>query len=91
MIDTLMCLTPGPLGKGMTQRQAAKHLDVSTKAIEGTIRRFRERFPDAYERYESIRRAAARHRSALSSPLSFDSMAHRLGEDILETKIKEQL
>jgi hypothetical protein len=90
-IDVLMCIVPGPIGRGLTQRETARYLNVSVKAIEGTLSRFKERFPDAWERVESMRRAASRHRKKLSSPASFDLLSSydEIGPEGFEMLIKE--
>ena len=60
----LWFITPGPLGKGMTIKEAAAEVLVHPQTITDTLRKFREDMPEAYERWKSIMDCARQHREA---------------------------
>lgn len=50
----LYLLTPGPLGKGLTQKEAAEELGVSQSSIYQRLRTFKKRHPEAYKRFKTL-------------------------------------
>jgi transposase len=59
-LDILMCICPGPIGHGLTIGETSKRLDISVSSIDNTLKRFKTRFPEAWENLQSMRRAAQR-------------------------------
>jgi len=68
IFELVELLTPGPLGKGFTQRQASKILKVSISTIGRRLYLFKEKHPEAYERFLSICRAARVDRININEP-----------------------
>lgn len=88
-IDVLRCVTPGPLGLGLTITETAKKLGVTTRAIDANIARFKETYPQAWERVASMKRAAARQGRTLRAMSSLDSMFDDYGIGIVYGMIKQ--
>lgn len=80
-LDVLMCIVPGPLGMGMTYRQCAEFLGIHRDTVWRCCNRIKERFPEAWERVQSIRRVMSRHQRALKGPRSFDGLTASIGEE----------
>jgi len=79
--DVVRCVTPGPIGRGHTYKEAAEFLDVTHQAIKKTLERFKIKFPSAWERVALMRRAAARQGRSLQQPKSLDSLFEDHGEE----------
>ena len=59
-LDLLMLVVPGPLGKGMKIIDAARELNISVDAAKMKLRRFKTRFPEAWDRIEGMRSSMRR-------------------------------
>lgn len=94
-VDLLMLILPGPLGEGMKIKEAAQTLGVSEDAARMKLKRFKLRFPEAWDRIESMRNTMMTHRKAsregkIDGIKSFDSLLRLHGEGTLYEMIKGQ-
>lgn len=62
----LLCLIyPAPVGQGMLIADACELLGITRQAATSRLAKFRARFPEAWEQYETARRISQRHRMEL--------------------------
>ena len=71
-MEVLILISPHPMGEGLTYKQAAEQLNVSSKAIQQIIRTIKARCPDAYKALKTARRRAAETRLQLQKTGEFN-------------------
>lgn len=64
-MQALVLITPGPVGQGLTYEKAAKELGINESTLIKRINRFKNRFPDAWRNFESIRNVSRRQENNL--------------------------
>lgn len=94
-MDLLMLIVPGPLGRGMKVVNAAKILGVSEGAARMKLKRFKHRFPEAWDRIEGIRNTMKTHgrtsrQGKVGGVKSFDCLVADSGEAALNDMIKHR-
>ncbi len=70
----LYLIAPGPLGRGLKYREAAEELGISKASFIDRIRSFKDKFPEAWKNFLSIRDVSRRQRKSIQNPLSLDSL-----------------
>jgi hypothetical protein len=53
--ELLMLIYPGPVGKGLTMREACKQLGICESSGYSRMRHFKLRFPEAWKRFKAVR------------------------------------
>ena len=82
-VEALILIVPGPIGQGLTQKEAAKILGLNERDFRSRLTRFKIRFPDAWENFESMRNVSRRQEESLRNPIS-------LSRGIDENRITER-
>ena len=87
MFQMLQCLTPGPLGYGLTQEQAAIVMKVSTRTMRRLKKQFRDRFPEPYDRFMCMHRTMVRHGQKMGKKhtLSLEGLMTAMSQGFEET------
>lgn len=80
-LDVLMCITPGPLGLGMSYKQASDFLSIGLSTVKRAAWAIRDRFPEAWSRLQGMRRCMERQRVGLHSPRSMDGLLASMGHE----------
>lgn len=65
----LLFLSPGPLGLGMNVSNAAKLWGISRRTMRDKINRFKAHFPEGWENFLSMWRAAHREADSLNNSM----------------------
>lgn len=68
-------LTPGPLGRGLTEEEAAKELKINIRTLQKRFETFKKRHPEAYERFKKIKELSLETREGLKN-------VSRIGDEI---------
>jgi predicted transcriptional regulator len=82
VFELVNLLTPGPLGRGMTQEEAAKELGITERTVRNRLTEFEKNHPEAYERFKTLHKLAKETRESLRK-------IERIGDEIDE--IDEQI
>lgn len=53
-LNTLLLIMPGPIGQGMKKHEAAKHLNICIRSVYYRLSRFKKKFPEQYQNFQSI-------------------------------------
>lgn len=64
--ELLILIAPGPLGQGLTIKKAAKILNISYRAAQDRLARFKKKYPDAWTNFEKLKREATDRRYKLA-------------------------
>ena len=64
-MELLKLITPGPLGEGMSQKEAAKELGITPDAVQRRLKTFKERHPEAFKNFINAIKLARKHRCNL--------------------------
>jgi predicted transcriptional regulator len=83
--QVVFLLTPGPLGRGLTEDEAAKELGISQQAINERLETFKKRHPKAYERFKVLKELSVETREHLKN-------VSRIGDEIedIEEQVEEK-
>lgn len=64
-VDILLRITPGPIGRGMTIKTAAKDLGISCRTIKYKLTQFKKNYPEAWGNFKKLRELARQDRYKL--------------------------
>ena len=81
LAQLLILITPGSLGKGLTQVEAAKLLNISERTVRNILTQFKQTFPKEYEKFESICNVAKREAESLRWKTGLDDKNHLFSRD----------
>jgi len=68
VLELVELLTPGPLGEGLSYKQAAKVLGISTRTVKRRMAFFKTTYPEAFGRFESMCNSAQAEMKSLGKP-----------------------
>jgi hypothetical protein len=68
-IRSLYLITPGPLGLGLSMREAGRALGLSVSAVCNQLKRFRKHHPEAWSQVESMLNSMKRQLESSWHPL----------------------
>ena len=74
ILELLTLITPGPLGQGLTQKEAAHRLQITEKTVFNRLKAFEKKFPEAYERFISIKKLSRETRDFLHNTWSLKDL-----------------
>jgi len=57
-IALLIRVCPGPIGQGLTLKEAAKGLDIPYRTAKLRLAGFKTKFPDAWKKFKNLRNLA---------------------------------
>lgn len=63
--ELLQLVYPGPIGEGLTVREASKRIGISEASAFGRLKRVKDRFPDAYQQYQAAKKISSKNREQL--------------------------
>ena len=64
-MELLKLITPGPIGEGMSQVEAAKELGITPEAVQSRLKTFKERHPEAFDNFIATIELSRKHRGKL--------------------------
>jgi len=64
--ELLILIAPGPLGQGFTLKEAANKLNIPYRTAKYRLTRFKNKYPDAWEKFDKLRKEAQDRRYKLA-------------------------
>jgi len=64
LVKLLMEITPGPLGNGLTIKEASEKLGINRDTVYSWLKEFEEQFPTEYENWKGIMGTYERQRNS---------------------------
>lgn len=95
-IEVLVRIAPGPLGRGMKIKEAAKDLGITPAAFSNRLHRFKVKYPKAWENFVSLREVSRQDRYRLrwkrhpSQKVGLNTFTE-LGEEIRESGFRSRI
>lgn len=96
-LDLLMLVWPGPVGQGLTVAEAARGLNITVRAAQYRLKHFKQRFPEAWEKYESARELLRQDRLKIHDLVvkrghdcSLEGLEEVCGNDVIAEEIVER-
>jgi len=88
--ELLLLITPGPIGRGLTIKQAAQELDISYIGAKKRLEQFKVKYPDAWKKFNSLKEEAQDRRYKLRWKEHFNQQIGMKTEcDMFGKKIKQ--
>jgi hypothetical protein len=95
-MEVLVRISPGPLGRGMKVKEAAKDLGISISTLKSRLQRFKAKYPEAWENFISLREISRQDRYRLrwkrhpSQKVGLKAFTE-LGEEIRESGFRSRI
>lgn len=95
-MEVLVRIAPGPLGRGMKAKEAAKDLGISPAALNNRLHRFKVKHPKAWKNFVSMREISRQDRYRLrwkrhpSQKVGLKAFTE-LGEEIRESGFRSRI
>ena len=76
-LQSLYLVLPGPLGLGMSMREASKRLNLPPSAVTQQLKRFKRNHPEAWSQVEAMLNTMYRQGRNLTTPLTMSNVGWR--------------
>jgi len=63
--ELLILIAPGPLGQGLTIKEAAKQLNIPYRTAQNRLASFNRKYPNAYKKFKDLQRLMRQDRLKL--------------------------
>ncbi len=88
--ELLQLVFPGPVGQGMTIIDACVKLGISEAAGHARLKCFKDRYPEAYERFDLTRKMRSKHRISIHGGAEYGYSIEEAHNFNWEMEIKEK-
>ena len=85
-LRSLYLVLPGPLGLGISMREASERLGLASSCITQQLSRFKKNYPKAWEQVECMLNTMYRQGRNLGKPIT----TNRVGWRFLENRVIEK-
>jgi len=72
--ETLLLFASPPMGKGLTEKEIAKKLGISKRAVIYRLMSFKSKHPEAYKHLWDSKKLHTKNRHRIENPLSLEGI-----------------